>query len=189
MRRSIRRSLLFLLPAVLVVVGLPSPAHSAIQRMCTDVYRIQAANGYYVTAETNRADYNGMLSARVPADRLGTWEEFEVWELYDTVSQLKFYSFKAHNGKFVDAFDSYSGSFKGMLRATASTDNYNYQRFRMSSAWLNGQLVNIRSTSSSNYVAAEEGYGGTYYGMLRARTPGGSTGNWELFRFHRVRGC
>src|SRR5262245_55106195 len=142
MRSSIRRWFLFLLPTTLIVMGFSAPAHAATG-LCTDVYRIQAANGYYVAAETDRTDHPAMLRARTPAGALGTWEEYEVWE--QIFAGVRFYSFRAHNGKFVDAFESYGEPDKGMLRATAMNNDTNYKRFLMTAAWMNGAFVLMKN--------------------------------------------
>ncbi|MGI5240342.1 hypothetical protein [Dactylosporangium sp. CA-139066] len=47
--------------------------------------------------------------------------------------------------------------------------------------------VKIRSTANGKYVAAEKGFSGKDYQMLRARTDPSQVGTWELFRVCRNR--
>ena len=185
--RSIRRWLLLFLPATLVVVGFSTPAHAADYGSCRGVYRIQAANGLYVSAEANRSDYPGLLRARTPGDQLGTWEQFQVWE--QKIADTWYYSFKAHNGRYADAYESFNEPMKGALIANASSNNTYYKRFQITSGWVFGGFVLIRNAQTQKYVAADESLSGNLWGTLRARTPGEAVGNWEKFRFSFVHIC
>ncbi|MBO3749815.1 hypothetical protein J5X84_27355 [Streptosporangiaceae bacterium NEAU-GS5] len=184
-----KRTAALLIPAALFATFAQSSAH-ADTRICVGTYRIQAANGNYVAAETGRSTYEGMLRARTPAGSVGAWEQFIVRQWRNDASGIISYSFQAHNGKYVDTWASYSGSLKGMLRASAGTDNNNDQRFYFSGEFRNGDLVGFRSglsgVSPNWWISSEEGYTGDQWNMLRARS--GSIGNWELFSFQRVNG-
>jgi hypothetical protein len=145
----------------------------------------------YVKAETGRSSHEGLLRAITPGNALGTWEEFRVYE--HTVSGSTNFSLRAHNGRFVDTwFRKYKeGDLDyGMVRATATGNDREDQRFYPPGGQIvQGEFRTIMSIANKRLIAVEENFLFDRYRALRARTVGPAHGTWELFAWHKVRGC
>src|SRR5262245_60027317 len=109
MHKLARRTAVLVVPAALFATLMQSAAH-ADYRECLGTYLIQGANGNFVTAEVGRSSYEGMLRAKTNPTVVGTWERFRVWRWTNDVSGFQNYSIMAHNGKYLDTWNSYSGS-------------------------------------------------------------------------------
>jgi hypothetical protein len=166
-----------------------SPAAHANIPVCRGTWTIQANNGLYVAAEL---DSFGMLRARTPGNALGSWERFRLFE-HGQSDGTKFWALQAANGLYVVAED-YSSNYPGRLMATFYWPTpYNYPHretlvFREHNQLPpNGSVTQFRLSYADLWVANEEnGVGGAYPGMLRARTPGSQLGGWENFIWRRV---
>jgi hypothetical protein len=158
-----------------------------------DCYPVQGfkseANSRYVAAELGygpwkypRRDLYGMLRAR--ADTVGPWERYQFCSL-DGFG-LRWSIFTNANGRWASTEINYGGPDRNMLRARATSIGpwEQYRIYCIDPEDRPGAFA-IYSTASDRYVAAELGYKGDDYGMLRARSS--DVGAWEAFS--RFPGC
>ncbi len=134
------------------------------------------ANGDYVSTELGyTGSYYAMLRAR--AFSIGSWEQYSLggsgdsdgtWALRSTANQ-----------RYVTAEFGFSGSNNGILEAQATVIGSweKYYLYQIGSQYAFQSFLPPNSTCC--YVSTEIGYGGSEYGVLRARAF--SVGSWEKY--------
>ncbi|MFG2044421.1 hypothetical protein [Dactylosporangium sp. NPDC048998] len=141
-------------------------------------YRIWSfAAGRYVAEEQ---DYPGarhnMLRARTAADRVGSWEEFDVCS--DDGGHTVYLT--APSGYLVTAEFNYTGSDRGMLRGRGEWVDV-WETFDV---WSANGLYYLRNVSRGTYVTCRVDYTGAAYQTMKAT--GAGAGSWEALRFDPV---
>ena len=137
------------------------------------------ANGLYVAAELGYTGGNyAMLRARTSPSKVDGWEVFN-W--YGGTSSNTFEIQSNANGLFVAAELGYTGGNYAMLRARTSSSKIDgWEQFY----WYYNSTTGIsliESAANNLFVAAELGYTGGNYAMLRARTSPSKVDGWEQF--------
>jgi hypothetical protein len=160
---------------------------------------LSLGNNFYVAAELGSdypGDNHGMLRARTSGTALGTWELFD-WYWNATVQRWFIYSEGA--GLFVSEEQQFGGGLYDMLRARTGAyslgtwEEWNVVTLQAgpgTGVWpiipncemntTNGDFTVLEATNGL-VVTPELGYSGSYYAMLRARTPFDQIGTWERF--------
>jgi hypothetical protein len=180
-RRSVARSVRLIAVATALLLGLtlalPANAGAATIWRCTDRGTLRSeANGLYVSAELGYSGGNyGQLRAR--AMSRGPWEEFQLCVNYGGTFSI----WSNANARWVSTEVNYPAGNQYMLRARA-TQIGSWEEYIPAPGPLQGYRVVMQSTwPSAGIVAAELGYSGASYAMLRARAS--SAGPWEQFTF------